>query len=79
MITWKGYVCLLPCSCVVAKIRQMADELYPDTGDDIVKAEPGGEDGADFEEMLKRELEGMSVDRKSSRFREVQIQALEPN
>jgi hypothetical protein len=48
---------------------QIADELYPETA--VVKVKEEDDDAeVDLEEMLKRELQSMVVQPKSTRFRE---------
>lgn len=48
---------------------QVADELYP-TLEATVKQERDTAEDVDLEEMLKQELAGMSVNKKSTRFRQ---------
>ncbi len=48
---------------------QVADELYPETLEATVKQEGDDGEDVDLEEMLKRELAGMNVNKKSTRFR----------
>ncbi|ORX38402.1 hypothetical protein BD324DRAFT_620726 [Kockovaella imperatae] len=54
---------------LVEYLERIADELYPDAHEVIVKAESRIGEEEDFEEMLKQELADMSVEKKSSRFR----------
>ena len=53
----------------MADHTQVADELYPETIHSTIKKEPDNGEDVDLEEMLKRELAEMSVDKKSTRFR----------